>query len=49
MYMHGAEVGRRHDMNLYQESKVDAVLHKVIVIKGTQYFFSGDEEYMMRT
>lgn len=47
-YMYGPEVGRRHDMTLYRERNLGAVLQVVLVINGTQYCIYGDEAYVMR-
>lgn len=47
-YMHGPEVGRRHDMTLYRESGIGAVLEQALVIDGKQYCIYGDAAYMLR-
>jgi len=40
--------GRRHDMTLYFESGLDAVLPHALVISGVQYYSYGDAAYMLR-
>jgi len=40
--------GRRHDMTLYFESGLDAVLPHALVISGVQYYTYGNAAYMVR-
>lgn len=47
-YMYGPEVGRRHDMTLYRESRLGEVLETVLVIDGKQFCIFGDAAYLLR-
>lgn len=47
-YMYGPEVGRRHDMTLYRESRLGEVLEAVMVIDGKQFCLFGDAAYLLR-
>lgn len=46
-YMYEPEVRSRHDMTLYRESGLDAVLQAVLDINGTQYYVYGKTVCMM--
>ena len=45
--LYGTEVGRRHDMTLYRESGLSAVLAEGMVIGGKQFCIYGDAVYML--
>jgi len=40
--------GHRHDMTLYHESGLDAVLSDALVIQGVQHYIYGDAAYLVR-
>jgi nuclease HARBI1 len=40
--------GRRHDMHLYTESGLDAVLGQALMIGGKQHYIFGDSGYAIR-
>eukprot|EP00171_Calliarthron_tuberculosum_P007558 IDg7558t1 len=46
--LYGPEVGRRHDMTLYRESNLDAVLQEALLVDGRQYCIFGDSAYVLK-
>lgn len=47
-HMFGPEVGRRHDITLYRQSNLDAVLSSTMNINGRQFYLYGDPAYILR-
>jgi len=47
-HLFGSWDGRRHDMTLYHESGLDAVLSDALVIQGVQHYIYGDAAYLVR-
>ena len=47
-HLFGPFEGRRHDMTLYHESGLDALLSSALVVDGNQYYLYGDAAYMIR-
>lgn len=47
--MHGPEVGCRHDMTLYRQSGISAILEQELVIDGKQYCIYGEAAYILRS
>lgn len=41
-YLYGPIEGRRHDMTLYHESGLDAILASDLLIQGQRYYVYGD-------
>lgn len=47
-YLHGPEVGRRHDMTLYRQSGLDNALSETLLIDGEQFYIYGDAAFLLR-
>lgn len=47
-HLYGPVEGRRHDMTLYHESGLDAILANELVIDGVQFHIYGDAAYFLR-
>lgn len=47
-HMFGPDVGRRHDLTLYRDIGLGAILEEVLLIDGKQYCLYGDVAYMVR-
>lgn len=47
-YLHGPEVGRRHDMTLYRQSGLDDSLSETLLIGGDQFYIYGDAAFLLR-
>lgn len=48
LHLFGPEVGRRHDMFLYEQSHMDDMLEEVMVLDGRQFVIYGDSGYHPR-
>jgi DDE superfamily endonuclease len=48
LHLFGPVEGRRHDMFLYNESRLDNVLRSSMVIADRQYYLYGDPAYTLR-
>jgi hypothetical protein len=46
--LHGPMEGRRHDMTMYTESGIDAMLASSLFIQNQQYYLYGDSAYALR-
>lgn len=44
----GPVEGRRHDMILYLQSGVDAILRNTLIGNGQQHYINGDSAYILR-
>lgn len=47
-HMYGPEVGRRHDMTLYQDSGIDLILQQHMVMDGRQFYLYADAAYVLK-
>ena len=47
-HLYGPEVGRRHDLTLLRESKLQDRLQVCLKINGSQFYIYGDAAYMIR-
>lgn len=47
-HLYGPVEARRHDMTLYHESGLDAILAHELVIDGVQFYLYGDATYFVR-
>lgn len=48
LYMYGPEVGRRHDLTLYRESRPGEVLETILSIDGKQFCIFVDAAFLLR-
>lgn len=47
-YLYGPGIGKRQDMKLYRDGRIDAELKKALVIDGQQFWLYGDADYIIR-
>lgn len=48
IYLHGSEVGRRSDINVYRQRRLGKSLRDTLVLDEEQYYIFGDAAFVLR-